>query len=397
MNNITLTIARWEFFRFFKWRTEIITLVFTSLLLTAGYLGKPLMEWVRGSNVSTLAIVGDVPYPEAFDALPVTVTQWPRDASVDEALAALAADELDGVAIWDVEEQAMVLTVMQTPSWQAQFEAAASRQAVAARLDQSTLTPEEFAAITAPASTRVDRHVDASPEPGKLQKILGVVAVLLPLMGVFAAFSYFFVSITAEKQNRLGEQLLSAVGARRWLDGKLIGLTALSLKSIFTTGLLLSVVLLVVQKFSGTPMDFGPINAGSVIMAFGFCILAVAFWSTVLAAAASTISDPNSSTRGGLMMLPAVFMMLPFAATDAPDAPGAVALSIAPITNTAFMPMRLALSDVPLWQVLLSVAVIIFSIAVMRWVAQRVLKMAMLMYGQEPTYAEIWQMLRRSV
>ncbi len=393
MSSVTMTIARWEFFRFFKWRSELITLLITVGLLTVGYLGKPLMEWVRGTHSQTLAIVGDVPLPDAFDALPISVVQWPRDAGIDDAMDALASEQIDGVAVWDRETGAMALTVMQAPSWQAEFEVAASRQTLAARLDQSVLTAEEFSAITAPASTQITRHQSASPEPGKLQKLLGLAAVFLPLIGVFTAFGYFFVSITAEKQNRLGEQLLSAVGATRWLDGKLIGLTALSLKSIVTTGLLLTGILVVVQALSDTPTDFGPVNAGSMIMAFGFCALAMTFWSTFLAAVASTISDPNSSTRSGFLMLPAVFMMLPFAATDVPDAPGVVALSIVPVTSTAFMPMRLALGSVPLWQVLLSAAIMVLAIALMRWVAQRILKVAMLMYGKEPSISEIGQML----
>ncbi|MEM9530860.1 MAG: ABC transporter permease [Pseudomonadota bacterium] len=389
-----LTIARWEFFRFFKWKSELISLLITAALFSAGFLVTPLISWVKSTDDQTLVLLGNLPEPSAFEALPLTLQAEPEN-NRDAMLAALADGAVDGVAQWHPEEGSTTLTVMREPAWLATFEAAAGAQALPQRLAAADLSRERFAGLVTPAPTVLAYHADAAPPAGRFQKLLGVAAIVLPMIGVFSAFSYFFVSITAEKQNRLGEQVLSAVGHRVWLDGKLLGLTALCLKSMITLAIMGAVGIAVYFKFTGKALDPGYVDPLAVLLAFGFALLAVTFWSGVMASLAATISDPNSSTRGGLMMLPGLFMLLPLLALDVPTSFGVTLLSIIPVTSTAFMPMRLVLGEVPWWQLLLSAALMIGAIALVRLAAQRVLKVGILMFGREPNWAEVWRAIRQ--
>ncbi|MEM1091457.1 MAG: ABC transporter permease [Pseudomonadota bacterium] len=390
-----MTIARWEFFRFFKWKSELIGLLVTALLFSAGFLVKPLMEWVRSTDRQVLEISDNLPSPEAFGQLSLAVETF-ADETYEDRVDALAAGEIHGLARWNPQRQETELMVMREPGWLAEFEAAAAGQALPGRLAESPADEAELGRLLAPSETVLSYHPDARPPGGKLQKLLGIAAIALPMIGVFTAFSYFFVSITAEKQNRLGEQLLSAVGESQWLDGKLIGLTALCIKSMLTMALLGVVGISVYLKLTGKDIDAGYINWLNCAWAFAYSFLAVAFWSAFMAAVATTINDPNSSSRSSIMLLPGLFMLLPVLALDLPDSLGVAVLSIVPVTSTAFMPIRLVLSEVPFWQLLLSVALMVVSIAAMRLAARRILKLSILMYGREPSFSELWKAVKLS-
>jgi ABC-2 type transport system permease protein len=55
------------------------------------------------------------------------------------------------------------------------------------------------------------------------------------------------------------------------------------------------------------------------------------------------------------------------------------------------MPVRLLLTEVAAWEVLLAVALLVSSTALLRRAAGKVFHLGMLMYGKEPTWREIWR------
>ena len=69
-------------------------------------------------------------------------------------------------------------------------------------------------------------HPDGAPAGGRGERVAIIVVIVLMLMTVFTGMSYIFVSITGEKQIRVTEQVVSAIPAQAWIDGKILGLLA---------------------------------------------------------------------------------------------------------------------------------------------------------------------------
>jgi len=56
--------------------------------------------------------------------------------------------------------------------------------------------------------------------------------------------------------------------------------------------------------------------------------------------------------------------------------------------------MRIAIINPPLWQVLLSILLMIASIVGVVWIASKIYRITILMYGKKPTLAELGRWLR---
>ena len=78
-----------------------------------------------------------------------------------------------------------------------------------------------------------------------------------------------------------------------------------------------------------------------------------------------------------------------------PDGPAAFWFSIIPLTSPIIMVVRIAMgiSDGAIWEVLLSMALLITTFIAITWLAAKIYKAGILMYGKKPSYKEIWKWL----
>ena len=80
-----------------------------------------------------------------------------------------------------------------------------------------------------------------------------------------------------------------------------------------------------------------------------------------------------------------------------PEGTLAVILSLIPFFSPVLMIVRLAASEVPLWQVLTSFALMIATFVLCVWVASRIYRVGILMYGKKPKIKEIFKWIKISV
>jgi ABC-2 type transport system permease protein len=72
----------------------------------------------------------------------------------------------------------------------------------------------------------------------------------------------------------------------------------------------------------------------------------------------------------------------------------ALTLSFIPFLAAPIMAMRIALSSPPLWQIFLSMLLMMVSIGTVIWVAAKIYRVGILLYGKKPTLGEITRWLR---
>ncbi len=205
-------------------------------------------------------------------------------------------------------------------------------------------------------------------------------------------------STVQEKSSRVMEVLLSSTSPFELLAGKLLGKGAAALTQLGTWAL---AGLAVVLAGGSTGMT----GSGSVIgaippSAFGwfivFFLLAFFTMASVFAAAGSTCNTPEEATQ---LQFPAILplvtaLVLSFLVISHPDGTAGALLSFVPFLSPTLMFVRILVRTPPLWQILLACAINLMTILATVWLASRIYRVGVLMYGKRPTLPEIVRWVR---
>jgi ABC-2 type transport system permease protein len=236
-----------------------------------------------------------------------------------------------------------------------------------------------------------------APEQGGFANFIipGVFSFLLALSLMFTS-TYVLQSLAEEKENRLMEILLSSVSTRQLLSGKVLGLGAAGLVQVIiwviTLPLLLNLASSSIGGFISTihvPLIFWVL--GVVYFILGYAVFAVL--SACVAAITSTLQEAQ-----GLSAIYTLFNVAPFWFFSIimifPTSPIWVVFTIFPLTAPVLTMIRLGLTGVPSWQLAVSITVLLISIFGGLWLAGRLLRAYMLMYGKRPNLVAIIRNLR---
>jgi ABC-2 type transport system permease protein len=129
-----------------------------------------------------------------------------------------------------------------------------------------------------------------------------------------------------------------------------------------------------------------------------FFLLGFFFYAALYAsigAAVNTVQEAQNFVWP--VMMPILIGMVSFpAAIEAPDGPLSVAMSMIPGISPLIMFLRIVVLTPPLWQVALSIALLALGIVGVLWLAARVYRVGILMYGKRPTFPEIVKWVRHA-
>ena len=134
----------------------------------------------------------------------------------------------------------------------------------------------------------------------------------------------------------------------------------------------------------------------------GFLLLYFVLGYFLYASIYTAIAAPFNTNQEAqqLAMIPMALIVSSIAVYPAvmnnPSGGLAVFFSIFPFTASLTMFLRTALSDVPLWQIAFSVVSIASTTIAIAWVAGRIYRVGILMYGKKPTIPEIIRWARYS-
>ncbi len=390
------TIAWWEFKRFFKWKQELISIALLAIifLVSAG--------WGVITEVFSEQHQGAIFYQnkaeqswrfEAPDGVPLRaagsmeVQQWQQQLP----------DDLDVLVVISPSLEAE-LVVREKDDWQDGLVKALEQQLQQQRIKQLTLSDQQRQVINEPpAITTTVQSTDVSAQDedeGGFSEALPMLVTVAITVGVFTGFGLMMMSITAEKQQRVTEQLLTIISPTQWMDGKILGITLHSIKSMVFLGLFFTGIGLVASMFSGGESSVSFDRYYGAVLSVVFVLLGLVLINAMLAGFSATIDDPNHSSRSSVMLLPLLPVFLSFSIIDNPDGGLAQVMSILPISSFVMMPVRLLQTDVTWWQQLLSLALLVVFVIWMRNVAGRLFAMGIQFYGKEPSWKDIWNAIK---
>lgn len=208
-------------------------------------------------------------------------------------------------------------------------------------------------------------------------------------------------AVVEEKETRIAEILFSSARPFELMLGKLVGvgLAGLTQLGIWVGTAAAFVAILAIQpEFAMISGSLPPITPLMIFYFLVFFLLGFFIYASIFALIGSMVT---SVQEGGQFAFPPIMLLLigfyfSFAVIRDPNSSLSFWVSIAPFFAPITMPVRILAETPPLWQILLSVAVNAVAIAGLVWVASRVYRVGMLMYGKRASIPEVWKWIRQA-
>jgi ABC-2 type transport system permease protein len=230
---------------------------------------------------------------------------------------------------------------------------------------------------------------------------------------VYTAYALFFImyfiimyygmnvarSIIEEKTSRIFEVLLATVRPEEMMAGKVIGVGSVGLTqvAIWMIAFLLLANAPGIERLTGVPMHI-PLAASQVGFFVLFFLLGFVLYSSIAAAlGAMTNSEQELQQLNMALALPLATSMFGLGTVaNNPNGVWPVFLSMFPFSSPLIMYLRLAIQPPPAWQVLVSIAILLTTAGAAIWLASRIYRVGILMYGKKPSVAELMRWIRYS-
>ncbi|NLX10661.1 MAG: ABC transporter permease [Chloroflexi bacterium] len=245
----------------------------------------------------------------------------------------------------------------------------------------------------------VIRDLDNDEE---LTETMLVGRIMLPFVFVFIYFmatsttSQFLMSgVVEEKENRLMEILATSLRPLELLWGKMLGLGALSLTQVALWAgagvVLASLHEGASELFSGTTFQAGDILLVLVLFVTNFLLFAAIMMAIGAAVTAEAESRQVASVITLITVAPMALLVTFF---NNPDGPLPLFFTFFPLTSAVGLILRMGLTTIPTWQIVAVLAIQVVSVLVLMWLAAKIFRLGMLMYGKPLTPRTFWNALR---
>lgn len=290
------------------------------------------------------------------------------------------------------------------------------------------LNEEQIKDIDKGFSLKTENVVDEKDEDDDLA--FGVKSGM-SMMLMYVVFMFIIIygvrvmrSVLEEKNNRVVEIIISSVKPFELMMGKIIGVTGVALTqfviwimmSVSSAFLLSSGVGIATglptnlpEKTETMTETFDPttlitevsqmlldMNFPLIIVVFIiFFLLGYIFYSSIYAAIGSAVDNETETQQFTLFaILPlSIGLYGSFSIMNNPDGPVAFWMSIIPFTSPVAMVARIPFG-VPIWQILLSITLLTMMTLVMIFIASKIYRVGILMYGNKATLKEIWKWMK---
>ncbi len=268
-----------------------------------------------------------------------------------------------------------------------------------------------------------DSKADVSPMAAGVGAAIGGIMGFIMYMAVFIYGTMVMRSVMEEKTSRIVEVMISSVKPFQLLMGKIIGVGGVGLTQLIIWAILIPIINIVVQGLFGFDLEnsaemssaasqidpddmqamvaqimveIKALNWWTILPLFLFYFLGGYFlYASMFAAVGSAIGDDLG--EGQSLTIPitipvalAVYIMI--VVVKAPQSSLATWSSIFPLFSPIVMPSRLAFSP-PLWEVIVSMIVLIATSLFFVWLSARIYRIGILMYGKKASFKEIGKWL----
>ena len=217
-------------------------------------------------------------------------------------------------------------------------------------------------------------------------------AGILFIIAVNISGGYLLQAVVEEKENRTMEILITSVSPNQLMAGKVIADLLVGLTELTIWLAVALIALRFVPQFTAIGQS-AQIQASSILLMAGTFLPAFVMIAAAMGAIGATATEVREAQQvAGFFTLPIV---VPFWFVTAimynPNGGIAVGLSMFPLTAPIALPLRAVFTDVPGWQIALTIGLLVLLATFTVWLAGRIFRLGMLRYGKRVSFAEIFR------
>ncbi|RMG21535.1 MAG: ABC transporter permease [Bacteroidetes bacterium] len=298
------------------------------------------------------------------------------------------------------------------------------RQAIRAyKLQQAGLTEDQLAQLdfSLEANTQKWTSTGESKQTHTfLASAVGYIVGFLTYMLMAIYGSILMQGIIEEKANRIVEVIVSSVQPFKLLLGKILAIGSVGITQFLLWAILSLVVMLGMQLVVGSQLEVDQIQQPGmsleeseammsnmlvalqnfdwgVLWFVPFYFLGGFFlYGSLFAAAGASVDNIQDAQQFTLpitipMLLPLLFV---YNIIQTPNGSFAVFASLFPFFSPMSMLVRMSLTQVPAWQIALSMLLLVATFLGCVWLAAKIYRVGILMYGKKPSFREVIRWIR---
>ncbi|MEN6324095.1 MAG: ABC transporter permease [Proteiniphilum sp.] len=257
---------------------------------------------------------------------------------------------------------------------------------------------------------RLSEDGSVSESSTELATIIGMIFTILIYMFILMYGNMVMQAVLEEKKSRIVEVMVSSVKPVNLLIGKIVGIGLVGITQLLIWGVLLGVLFSGMSLFISSPEQAATLSAdmgdfdmeglvGSIMsvnwfeIALYFLIFFVGgyvLYASIFAMFASAVDSEEDTSQ---FMTPVTLLIMfaflaGFYSVSNPDGPLAFWTSLIPFTSPIVMMVRIPFG-IPLWEKLLSVALLYGTFILISIFAAKIYRVGILMYGKKPTLKEM--------
>ena len=211
---------------------------------------------------------------------------------------------------------------------------------------------------------------------------VGFVLGMILYMFLLIYGSMVMQSVIEEKNSRVLEVMVSSVRPFDLMLGKILGVASVAVVQVLIWGVLCAV---------GAAAAVHMMPADVLLFVFGGYLFYSAMFAAVGSAVDSIQDAQQLQTPITIPIILALLVMI--TVINDPNSQMAFWFSMIPFTSPVVMMARIPYG-IPLWEVILSLAILYASFTAMVWLAAKIYRVGIFMYGKKPTFKELYKWIR---
>lgn len=284
---------------------------------------------------------------------------------------------------------------------------AALQSVKAEYITKGSLNEEQIAALTMPvqieslqaAEDGTADTTNGKKEPEGVNYFVVFASIILFFMTNMMTGNMIAAEVTSEKSSRIMEILITSVSPLAQMFGKIIGMFLVGLLQIFIfIAAIVANIMLPHNRpvLADMDLDFSVMNIDVIVFGLLLYILGYFLYATLFAAVGSIVS--RTEELGQAAMPITMFSMAAFYITmfsmSTPDSTLLKVSSYIPFFSPVTLILRIGLGDTPAWEIAISLIVLVASIFLFGWLAAKIYRTGVLLYGKRPTIKELRKAMR---
>ncbi|MEK4192036.1 ABC transporter permease [Paenibacillus sp. FSL L8-0323] len=262
------------------------------------------------------------------------------------------------------------------------------------------LTSEQIAAMSTPVQITTQQlnagggSESSQEDTPAINYIIVYAMLMLFFMSIMMTGNMIAAEITSEKSSRIMEILITSASPLAQMFGKVIGVFLVGILQIgiFIAAIVVNLTLphnaTVLADFD---LDLGQLNINLLLYGFVLYVLGYFLYALMYAAVGSIVSRTEDLGQAvmPIMMLGFVAFYVPLFSISNADTLVVKIASYVPFTSPLTMLLRIGVGEVAIWQVIVSLLILLVTTFIFGWLAAKIYRTGVLMYGKRPSIKEI--------